>query len=167
MSWTAANPVNVGDPTKKKSYDLLWDNVQYIKTNVMSSGVVLLFANNSPPTGWTRKTGWGNSNKRMFVYSTGNISTGGGLSATTDHTHTIANHNHMWYLDTASTQKSYDSNGDAHTPVRAPTDGGGIHWQAASTLVNESLYTNNASLTPAKSTCFKYQSVIAATKDAY
>ncbi|MDF1592583.1 MAG: hypothetical protein P1P89_13795 [Desulfobacterales bacterium] len=31
MAWTAANPVSVGDPTKKTHYDALWDNAQYNK----------------------------------------------------------------------------------------------------------------------------------------
>ena len=29
MAWTAANPVSIGDPTKKADWDKLWDNSKY------------------------------------------------------------------------------------------------------------------------------------------
>lgn len=31
MAWTAANPVSVGDPTKKDHFDAAWDNASYLK----------------------------------------------------------------------------------------------------------------------------------------
>jgi hypothetical protein len=75
MAWVGTNPVSVGDPTKKKSYDTLWDNVQYIKTNVMSSGTVMIFGQNSAPTGWTIITSW--TSGAVLCFTT-DVSEGGG-----------------------------------------------------------------------------------------
>lgn len=36
MSWTAANPVSIGDVTKKKHFDRLWDNLDLIYTFLAS-----------------------------------------------------------------------------------------------------------------------------------
>ena len=33
MAWTAANPVSVGDPTKKSHYDTVWDNAFFGRAN--------------------------------------------------------------------------------------------------------------------------------------
>jgi len=154
MAWTATNPVSVGNPTKKKDYDKLWDNCQYIKTNVMPSGTVMIFGQNSPPTGWTIKTDW--TNNSMLVYTTDAAITGGGSA-------TPWAHNHKWYYtDGDSSGLTFNAAGAAVAiPFRA--DGGGhritCSTEAAQDSITSTAYTANGDLL--------YQKVIAATKDAY
>ena len=38
MAWTVANPVTVGNPTKKSDYDKLFDNVDYFKIEHNTDG---------------------------------------------------------------------------------------------------------------------------------
>jgi hypothetical protein len=172
MAWTTGNPVSVGNPTKKKDYDKLWDNVQHIKTNVMSSGTVMLFGQNAPPTGWTRQTAWNpGAGYTNIVYSTGQCTTGGAKAPTTDIVHTIAAHNHMWYSSGAAGGADFfDVSGNAVTLAGRTTDGPAMRIEvgpAATTGLKGDCYTNNASLTPSKTTAFRYIAVIAGIKDVY
>lgn len=173
MAWTATNPVSVGNPTKKKDYDKLWDNVDYIKTSVMSSGTVLLFAQNAPPTGWTRKTGWNpGAGYANIVYSSGQCTTGGAKAATSDIALTQAAHNHIWYSSGGGGDGAHGTYNSAGTLIQLPTTNIATANQIsvsrnASTNLRGDCYTNNATPTISKSTAFKYISVIAATKDKY
>jgi hypothetical protein len=174
MAWTATNPVSVGNPTKKKDYDKLWDNCDYIKTNVMSSGSVMLFAQAAPPTGWTRVTTWtpGAGKFTNIVYTTGACSTGGAGSPTSDIV--VLPHNHQWYDHTAnSSGRSYNSAGtvtlfassasaDDRKKLAMTT---GAVANVGSPAVD--LYTGTATPTASKTTAYRYIAVLAAQKDKY
>ena len=172
MAWTTDNPVSVGNPTKKKDFDKLWDNAVYLRTNVISSGTVMLFAQNAPPTGWTRKTGWtpGAGGYTNIVYSSGAHSTGGATPATTDLVFTQAAHNHQWWnhIGPNDNDESYNSGGTS-TDIEVATAGGGRHIDltAATTVLGADYYTNQQTPAITKTTAFRYIAVIAATKDKY
>jgi hypothetical protein len=53
MGWTGANPVTVGNPTKKSDYDKAFDNTLYVSTNVIPAGTKSWFYQNVAPVGWT------------------------------------------------------------------------------------------------------------------
>jgi len=56
-------------------------------------GTVMLFGQNSPPTGWTRKTNWVN-NAMLCIAATGDIGSGGTANPQSTHLHTGPSHYH-------------------------------------------------------------------------
>lgn len=63
------------------------------QTSGLPSGTVMLFGQNSAPTGWTRLTTW--ANNAMLVYrATGNVATGGTVDPRLTHSHSMQNHVH-------------------------------------------------------------------------
>lgn len=62
-------------------------------------GTIMLFGQNSAPTGWSKLTSW--QNNSMIVFTTGNPASGGSQDATNptmagagSHSHTVNSHNH-------------------------------------------------------------------------
>jgi len=52
MAWTAANPVTVGNPTKKSDYDKLWDNAQYLQIATLAANLKLFGTAAGTNTEW-------------------------------------------------------------------------------------------------------------------
>ena len=118
------------------------------------TGTVMLFGQNSAPTGWTRKADW-QDNAMLCYAASGNIGSGGAVNAQSAHTHTgpshthtgpshthtgpshthtavhdhtAGQHRHIWYDYGASGGQSYNAAGSLATVV--PADAGslvGIH----------------------------------------
>jgi hypothetical protein len=63
-----------------------------VSSSLIESGTIMLFGQNSPPTGWTRKNNWTNGSAIIYK-STGDIDSGGDTDLH-GHTHEGPNHNH-------------------------------------------------------------------------
>jgi hypothetical protein len=149
---------------------------------VIPSGTIMLFGQNSAPTGWTKKTDW--QDNAMLCYATGNIGNGGSVNPQSAHTHTGPSHTH--------TGPSHTHTGPSHThAVALPKQGWAgeygetsrIYAGVNSNSVKERTLTSGASGTGATgasgtgvtgaggtgatgaNTAPHYQEVIAATKD--
>lgn len=149
MAWGSnTNPVEIGAATRKVDYDDLWDKLQYVKDSVMPAATKMLFGQSSAPTGWTKDTStW--TDKSMIVFTTGSIGSGGTDDPTAQ----------------AATYTLASGGSSGHTAV-----GGDEVVKGASSLV-VGTSTGTAQLatdtTGGPSANLRYQSVIAATKDAY
>lgn len=152
---------------------------------LIEAGTIMLFGQNSAPTGWTRKINW--QNNAMICYAaTGNIASGGSVNPQSththtgpSHTHTGPSHRHQWYIaqGAASHDETHNSGGN---PVTIPlgnykTDGARhIDIKTTDTQAIGHGYTSNSGTgatgaegtgTTGANTAPYYQEVIAATKD--
>ena len=89
MAYDPVNPVAIGDATKKSHYDTVFDNTVYNHDNLTAPATtVMLFGQNSPPAGWTRKGDW-QDNAMLCYASAGNIGSGGGVNPQSTHSHSL------------------------------------------------------------------------------
>ena len=100
------------------------------------AGTVMLFGQNSAPTGWTRKADW--QDNAMFCYAaSGDISSGGSVNPQSTHTHTGPSHTHTGPSHT-HTGPSHTHTGPSHTHT------GPSHAHAASGLTVNTYHRHNS-----------------------
>jgi hypothetical protein len=74
--------------------DVTTDLATHLSSSLhIPAGTIMLFGQNTAPTGWTRKTNW-QDNAMLCYAATGNIGSGGAINPQGAHSHTIANHTH-------------------------------------------------------------------------
>ena len=147
------------------------------------SGTIMLFGQNSAPTGWTRKADW-QDNAMLCYAASGNIGNGGAVNPQSTHTHTGPDHTHdegtlqfkVAYAHTASGYRQltmYQADGTARVPIKNTKTAGGGADTATVQITGEYYYTKDGTgdtgsggtgATGANSAPH-YQEVIAATKD--
>ncbi len=125
-----------GDEAAHATAVKLWSNAGKLRTIVPSgmaatvdafpSGTIMVFGQNSAPTGWTRKADW-QDNAMLCYASAGNISSGGSVNPQSTHTHTGPSHTHTGPSHT-HTGPSHTHTGPSHTHT------GPSHTHAAGSL---------------------------------
>lgn len=130
--------------------------------NFIPATTVMLFGQNTAPTGWTKKTDW--QNNAMLCYSTGNIGKGGGVNPQLTHGHTGPSHAHTLPLGVrtgATSILGYKNTQTSGTFTSTHEIAGG------GTAVSQNRFISDAAGTGATggNTTPHFQEVIAATKD--
>lgn len=162
------------------------------KLAAFASGTVMLFGQNSAPTGWTRKADW-QDNAMLCYAASGNIAGGGAVNPQSAHTHTGPSHTHTGPAHTHTTSDHtlltseipahthdvtfYGSGGGANniaatsndasadTTATSSTGGGGAHNHGATASSGtDATGASGTGATGNNSTPY-YQELIAATKD--
>jgi hypothetical protein len=99
------------------------------------AGTIMLFGQNSAPTGWTRKADW-TDNAMLCYAASGNIGSGGSVNAQSAHTHTGPSHTHTGPSHTHSTS-DHTHTGPSHTHT------GPSHAHAATGLTVSTYHRHN------------------------
>lgn len=155
--------VNVPLATNQITSDLTAINGNWEYLGQIASGTIMLFGQNSAPTGWTRKADW--QDGAMFTYSAaGDLASGGSASSFATHTHTGPSHSHnMGHAVVTQNQQVINTVG-----MMIADTGGVSSYGAGGALdayqlqgVSEAGGTGNSGANTAP----YYQEVIVATKD--
>ena len=158
------------------------NDIATIHAALIEAGTIMLFGQNSAPTGWTRKTDW-QDNAMLCYAASGNINGGGSVNPQSTHTHTgpshthttgnhtlsiaeIPSHTHIFTGSFDGTAEDACTSGDFCTPwassqgnsVTVPASGGGGAHNHGATGAGGTGATG-------ANTAPHYQEVIAATKD--
>lgn len=139
----------------------VWEALQKAFAPI-ASGTIMLFGQNSAPTGWTRKADW-QDNAMLCYAASGNIGNGGGVNPQATHTHTGPEHGHT--LDKVNSTAN-------HTAIvstdRVASNSGLLYTVTAGgtivSLTKDTTTLNGTGATGANTAPY-YQEVIAATKD--
>lgn len=141
--------VAANHPTKADVTNRAW-NIEHEENGMHKAtflaaptGTIMLFGQNSAPTGWTRKADW-QDNAMLCYASAGAIGSGGAVNPQSTHIHGIAGHANHFHNLQAGTDIAAGANFSDET---ISTD---AHDHGAATAANSAPF---------------YQEIIAATKD--
>ena len=134
------------------------------------SGTIMLFGQNSAPTGWTRKADW-QDNAMLCFAATGNIGSGGSVNPQSAHTHSGGNlRTPVMELDATDNVSFYSVTGYSQEVLgrwNGYTSGATAYGYASSSPSQDTFYNKSDSWSGSsgENTAPHYQEVIAATKD--
>ena len=170
-------------------------NGDLFRPDAFPAGTVMIFGQNSAPTGWTRKTDW-QDNAALCFSASGDPGSGGSMEISSGHNHSFDTSDHTHGAGTlkfetgesgdagsASNHYSmYDTDGNAvevytDHQMSASYQAGGIHFAEVETMADATFYTTGGvgatasdggetATTDVNTSTPYYQEVIAATKDA-
>ncbi len=139
----------------------------WVSVSGIPSGTIMLFGQNSAPTGWTRKTNW--QNNAMLCYAaSGNIASGGAVNPQSVHAHGVGTYQFQTMKKNASILYGFSSGGgdvimDNASGVGSADDGvNSLYWPPTGATT---CYTKSGTGSSANNSVPYYQEVIAATKD--
>jgi len=146
------------------------NNIATLAANLIApSGTIMLFGQNSAPTGWTRKTDW-QDNAMLCYAASGDIGSGGSVNPQSTHTHGPGSLKFKTGEQAGShprTLKMYDTDGTARDVVGNQYAAGSAGEYEARCLPSDSYtyYTKDGSGVTGANSAPYFQEVIAAQKD--